>query len=56
VIEAASPFGWERYAGLEGKIIAINRFGASAPDNVLSEKFGFTVESIVKEALRILKK
>ena len=30
-IEAASPFGWERYVGLAGAIIGVNRFGASAP-------------------------
>jgi transketolase len=53
-IEAASPFGWERYVGLEGKILGINRFGASAPYKVLAEKFGFTVEAVVREALKIL--
>jgi transketolase len=49
VIEAASPFGWERYAGDEGLIIGINRFGASAPYKVLAEKFGFTVEKVVEK-------
>lgn len=46
-IEAASPFGWERYTGFDGKVVAIDHFGASAPgDKVLSE-FGFTVENVV---------
>ena len=47
-VEAASPFGWERYTGAEGKIIAIDRFGSSAPGGVNMEKFGFTAENIAK--------
>lgn len=46
VVEAASPFGWCRYAGDEGLIIGMNRFGASAPAGTLAEKFGFTPEAI----------
>lgn len=46
VVEAASPFGWCKYAGDEGLIIGMNRFGASAPAKVLAEKFGFTPEAI----------
>jgi len=46
VVEAASPFGWREYAGDEGLIIGMNRFGASAPANVLAEKFGFTPEAV----------
>lgn len=42
-IEAGLPFGWERYVGEEGQIIAMHGFGASAPAGVLFEKFGFTV-------------
>lgn len=46
-VEAASSFGWERYVGCRGKVISIDRFGASAPgDKVLSE-FGFTVDNVV---------
>lgn len=56
VIEAASPKGWRDYAGLEGEIIGINRFGASAPGNILMEKLGFTVENIVKYALSLIGK
>ncbi|GAA5415992.1 transketolase [Paraliobacillus ryukyuensis] len=48
-IEAASLFGWERYVGLDGKIIGIDTFGASAPGEVLMEKFGFSVDTIVKQ-------
>jgi len=47
-IEAASPMGWEKYVGEKGEIIAMNRFGASAPFEALYEKFGFTADHIVK--------
>lgn len=47
-IEAAAPFGWERYVGTEGTTITINHFGASAPGNKILEEFGFTVENVVK--------
>lgn len=47
VVEALSSFGWGKYAGLDGKTITMDTFGASAPAKVLFEKFGFTVENIV---------
>ncbi|MGG3940949.1 transketolase [Peribacillus psychrosaccharolyticus] len=46
-IEMASPFGWDRYTGDKGEILAINRFGASAPGNKIMEEFGFTVDNVV---------
>lgn len=46
-IEALSGYGWERYIGLDGRLIAMTGFGASGPANQLFEKFGFTVENIV---------
>ncbi|MBI5902129.1 MAG: transketolase [Deltaproteobacteria bacterium] len=53
-IETASPLGWHRYAGSEGDVIAIERFGASAPCKVLFEKFGFTVENVTSRALALV--
>ena len=53
-IEAASPFGWERYAGPKGAVIGMTRFGASAPYKVLAEKFGFTPAHVVKRAHELL--
>jgi transketolase len=53
-VEAASPMGWERYTGDEGVIIGIPHFGASAPAEVLYEKFGLTIEHVVSEALRLV--
>lgn len=48
VIEAASPYGWERYVGGNGKIIAIDSFGASAPASDLYKHFGITAEAVVE--------
>ncbi len=47
-IELANPLGWERYVGDEGKILGIDTFGASAPGEVVMEKFGFSVPNVVK--------
>jgi len=49
-VEAAVAQGWERYLGPQGQMISIERFGASAPYKVLTEKFGFTISNIVSEA------
>jgi len=53
-VEAASPLGWERYVGLEGAIIGLNRFGASAPGEIVMRELGFTAEHIVKVAKSVL--
>ena len=55
-VEAALPQGWHRYVGDDGDIIGIERFGASAPGNVVMEKFGFTVDHVVERALKLLEK
>jgi len=55
-IEASVSMGWERYAGSEGKIISIERFGASAPGNIILEKFGFTTSAIISAVKDMLKK
>lgn len=47
-IEAGTTLGWERFTGLEGRNIGINTFGASAPAEVLAEKFGFTVHNVLE--------
>jgi transketolase len=54
IIEAASPFGWQGYAGSKGSILGISEFGASAPGTVMMEKFGFSPENIVKRASALL--
>ena len=47
-VEALIGYGWERYTGLDGKVISMNSFGASAPYSKLFPHFGFTVENVVK--------
>ncbi len=49
-LECASPFGWDRYAGASGEIIAMRSFGASAPIGDVMKRFGFTVEHVVDVA------
>jgi transketolase len=53
-IEAASPFGWERYVGTKGEVLGLKRFGASAPFKILAEKFGFTAANIVRRSRELL--
>jgi len=53
-VEAGCPTGWEKYVGLEGKIIGIDHFGASGPAGVLAEKFGFTTENVYAVAKKML--
>lgn len=54
VVEQASAFGWERWAGSGGDIIAMTTFGASAPLKELQSKFGFTPEGVLAAARRQL--
>lgn len=55
-VEAGSSFGWHKYSGIDGKVISIDHFGASAPGKTLFEKFGFTVDNIVEKSKLLLKK
>lgn len=55
-IEAGVGLGWERFVGAGGRVISIERFGASAPYKVIYEKFGLTVGNIVAQAKAILPK
>ncbi len=50
-IEAAAPDSWYKYVGLNGKVIGLERFGASAPYQVLYEKLGITAEAVVNALL-----
>jgi transketolase len=54
-IEAASPLGWSRYVGDKGEVIALDHFGASAPYQVIMEKFGFTPANVVAKVRAMLK-
>ncbi len=53
-IEAGATLAWSRYAGLDGEVVGIDRFGASAPYQALYRQFGLTAEAVVEAARRTL--
>lgn len=53
-VELGVGLGWERWVGECGKVISLERFGASAPYQVILDQLGFTVENILDEALKLL--
>ena len=53
-VEALSTFGWGKYVGLDGAVIGMDHFGASAPYSKLFEEYGFTTENVVKTVKSIL--
>lgn len=55
-IEAGSPLCWYKYVGLDGKILGMDSFGASAPAGQLFKKFGFTPENVAEAAKEVCKK
>lgn len=50
-IEMGTDLGWYKYIGIDGKIISVNTFGASAPANVVIKEYGFTLENVVNTFL-----
>ena len=54
VVEAGSALGWERYAGEDGEILAMEGFGVSGPWQQLAEKYGFTAENVTDRARKLL--
>lgn len=55
-VEAGIKLGWERHVGLDGAIVGMESFGASAPAGVLYEKFGLTAENVAGQAKALLQK
>jgi len=55
-VEMGSTFGWERYVGLEGRIVGMRTFGASAPLKDLLKHFGFTVDAVIAAAKDVIGK
>lgn len=53
-VEAGSTFGWERWLGSEGHAVGVDHFGASAPAEVLYEKFGVTTDAVVAAAKELV--
>jgi transketolase len=54
-VEAGVSLGWSRWVGEQGDVIAIDRFGASAPYEVVYAELGLTVANIVKRALKLIR-
>jgi transketolase len=53
-VEAGASLGWDRFAGPRGAIVAIDRFGASAPGQTVLDHLGFTPRHVADEAVRVL--
>jgi transketolase len=53
-VEAGVAQGWHRYVGLNGDVLTIDRFGASAPGETLMREYGFTVANICARASALL--
>ena len=53
-VEACSPQGWDRWVGLRGDVLGVERFGASAPGGEMLKQYGFTVENVVARAKALL--
>ncbi len=55
-VEAGASMSWYKYVGLDGKVVGIDTFGASAPAKKLFEKFGFTTEAVVSAVKEVIGK
>ena len=55
-VEAAATFGWHKYVGLDGEVIGLDHFGASAPYKLLFKEYGFTAENVAATAKKVLGK
>ncbi|MFJ7729265.1 transketolase [Neobacillus sp. NPDC097160] len=55
-IEVGASFGWHKYTGDEGDVLAIDKFGASAPGEKIMEEYGFTVNNVVARVKALLQK
>lgn len=53
-IEMGATLGWHKYVGTEGDVLGIDTFGASAPGNLVIEKYGFTVDNVVAKVKQLL--
>jgi transketolase len=55
-VEMGVSMGWDRYVGPHGAVLAVDRYGASAPAKVLLPEYGFTVDNVIAHAKALLKK
>jgi transketolase len=54
-VEAGSPIAWWKYVGLDGDVVGLDRFGASAPGPIVLEKLGFTAANVADRAKKLVK-
>ena len=52
--EAGASQGWHRYVGDRGDVLGVDRYGASAPGDVVMREYGFTVDNLCKRAMTLL--
>ncbi|HEY0264777.1 MAG TPA: transketolase [Granulicella sp.] len=55
-VEAGATMGWWKYVGHNGGVIGVDKFGASAPGNIVLEKYGISVANVVDHAKKLVKK
>ncbi len=55
-VEAGATLGWWKYVGLDGAVIGLDRFGASAPGKIVFAKLGFTPENVAEHAKKLVRK
>ena len=53
-VEAGVTLGWHKFTGTQGRVLGIDRYGASAPAATVFEKYGLTVDNVVKTAEELL--
>ena len=53
-VEALSEYGWHKYVGLDGKVVAMSSFGKSAPGSQIFKEFGFTTENVINTVKEVL--
>jgi transketolase len=54
-VEAGATMGWWKYVGLDGDVVGVDRFGASAPGPVVMEHYGFTADHVAERAKKLVK-
>ena len=54
-VETGTTFGWQRYVGDAGEVIGVERFGASAPGEVVMREYGFTVDNVCARAIALVR-
>jgi transketolase len=53
-VEAGASQGWHRYVGDHGDVLGVDRFGASAPGEIIMREYGFTVENVCRRVAALL--